>query len=161
MLSLGDAVVYKCKGVYEVEKIGTLDFVFAIKGKQYFTLKSLKNEKEKAYVPVDDVSNIRKPMEKSQVFALLKKIEKIDVLKIQNEKVREQEYKDCISAYSPEGWLRVLKTLNKRTANRGSITSMDKRYKQLLEHALYSEIAYAMKIKETDVEKFICEHVEK
>lgn len=29
MLSRGDAVVYKCRGMYKVEEIGTLDFSFA------------------------------------------------------------------------------------------------------------------------------------
>ena len=28
MLSRGDAVVYKCRGMYKVEEIGTLDFSF-------------------------------------------------------------------------------------------------------------------------------------
>ncbi len=161
MLRLGEAVVYKCKGIYEVEQIGTLNFSFVDRKKQYFTLRSLKNENDKAYVPVDDVSNIRKPMEKAQVFALIQKMDDIEVLRIRNEKFREQEYKECISGYSPEGWVRVLKTLHKRTVSRGSITSMDKRYKQLLEHALYSEIAYAMKIQENEVEQFIEDNAKK
>ena len=29
MLSRGDTVVYKCRGIYKVEEIGTLDFSFA------------------------------------------------------------------------------------------------------------------------------------
>lgn len=74
--------------------------------------------------------------------------------------LREREYKECISQYSPEDWVRSLKTLYKRTKSRGSITSMDKKYQVLIEHALYSELAYALGIPAAKVEKFIQDTVE-
>ena len=62
MLSRGDAVVYKCRGMYKVEEIGTLDFSFADSKKKYYTLQSIENAKDKAYVPTDDEKNIRRPV---------------------------------------------------------------------------------------------------
>ena len=59
MLSRGDAVVYKCRGMYKVEEIGTLDFSFADSKKKYYTLQSIEDAKDKAYVPTDDEKNIR------------------------------------------------------------------------------------------------------
>ena len=41
MLSRGDAVVYKCRGLYKVEDIGTLDFPSVDSKKQYYTLQSV------------------------------------------------------------------------------------------------------------------------
>ena len=32
MLDRGDAVVYKCRGLYKVEEIGTLDFLYSDSG---------------------------------------------------------------------------------------------------------------------------------
>ena len=39
MLSRGDAVVYKCRGLYKEEEIGNLDFSFVDNEKQYYTLR--------------------------------------------------------------------------------------------------------------------------
>ncbi|WP_275533026.1 hypothetical protein [Lachnoclostridium sp. An76] len=38
MLDRGDAVVYKCRGLYKVEEIGTLDFLYSDSGRVYYTL---------------------------------------------------------------------------------------------------------------------------
>ena len=63
MHNQGDAVGYKCKGVYRIEDVGTLDFTFADRKKKYYTLQSVGNAKDRAYVPIDDETNIRKPIE--------------------------------------------------------------------------------------------------
>lgn len=108
-------------------------------------------------MPAEDQVNIRRPLNREEALELIRNIEDIDVLWIQNEKLREKEYKECISKFSPKDWVRVLKTLYKRAKNRGSITSMDKKYQQLLEHALYGELAYVQGIPVNKVEKFIRE----
>ena len=78
---------------------------------------------------------------------------------MRNEKFREQEYKECIADFKPENWVRVLKTLYKRTKRRGNMTSMDKKYQILLEHALYSELKYVLGIPENEMIKLITENV--
>lgn len=158
MLSRGDAVVYKCRGMYKVEEIGTLDFSFADSGKKYYTLQSIENGRDKAYVPTDDDKNIRRPVSPENAQKLLDKVPEIEVLSVKNEKFREQEYKECIADFKPENWVRVLKTLYKRTKRRGSMTSMDKKYQILLEHALYSELKYVLGIPENEMTKLITEN---
>lgn len=159
MLSRGDAVVYKCRGLYKVEDIGTLDFSFADRKKKYYTLQSVEDKRDRAYVPTDDVSNIRKPVSREEALKLIDRMPDIEVLKVKNEKLREQEYKDCISDYCPENWVKVLKTTYKRTKSRGSITSVDRKYQMLLEHALYSEFAFVLGIPAGQMTQFIEEHV--
>lgn len=158
-MNKGEVVVYKCKGMYKIESVGRLDFTFADRKKTYYTLQSLDDSKDKAYVPAEDDNNIRKPVSREEALELIHKIDDIDVLWVQNEKLREREYKDCISKYSPEEWVRVLKTLYKRTKSRGSVTSMDKKYQVLIEHALYSELSYVLGIPQNKVEKYIQEEV--
>ena len=77
---------------------------------------------------------------------LLDNLAEVGILNVKNEKYREQEYKDCISSFCPENWVKVLKTLYSRTKRRGSMTSMDKKYQMLLEHALSSEMNYVLRI---------------
>ena len=72
MHNQGDAVVYKCKGVYRIEDVGTLDFTFADRKKKYYTLQSVGNAKDRAYVPIDDETNIRKPIEREAVLGLIR-----------------------------------------------------------------------------------------
>ena len=119
MLSRGDAVVYKCRGVYKVEEVGKLDFSFVDGKKDYYTLQSIDNQRDKAYVPIDDEKNIRRP-------------------------VSEQKAKELYDEYS--FFDKELKTLYSRTKRRGSMTSMDKKYQLLLEHALSSEMNYVLGI---------------
>lgn len=161
MLKRGDVVVYKCKGMYEVQEVGTLNFSFVDRKKQYYTLQSMDNESDKVYSPVDDNSYIRRPMTKEEAMELVEKVDTIDTLWVANEKMREQEYKKCIATYDPENWVQVLKTLYSRTKKRGSITSMDKKYKQLLEHVFYGELAYVLGIPANKVETFIMENNKK
>ena len=149
MLNRGDAVVYKCRGLYKVEDIGTLDFSFADRQKKYYTLQSVEDERDRAYVPTDDESNIRKPVSREEALNLIDRIAEL----------REQEYRDCIADYCPENWVKVLKTTYNRTKRRGSITSVDRKYQMLLEHALYSEFSFALGIPAGQMTQFIEEHV--
>ena len=113
-----------------------------------------KYEKEFAFLTANARKNNDKGLEPAQIAQLVSK-----VLRVKNEKCREQEYKQCISDYCPENWVKVLKTLYKRTKSRGSITSMDKKYQILLEHALYSEFSFALGIPASEMTRFIADHM--
>ena len=52
-------------------------------------------------------------------------------------------------------WVKVLKTLYSRTKRRGSMTSMDKKYQMLLEHALSSEMNYVLGISAGEMTELI------
>ena len=133
MLSRGDAVVYKCRGLYRVEDVGTLDFSFVDNNKQYYTLRSVDDAGDRAYVPAGDATNIRRPVSREEALALIRRMPEIEILQVKNEKFREQEYKECIADYCPENWVKVLKTTYKRTKSRGSMTSLDRKYQTLLD----------------------------
>ena len=159
MRDRGDGGVYKCRGLYKVEEIGTLDFLYSDSGRIYYTLQSVEDSGDRVYVPADDETHIRRPVSRDEALALICRMPDIETLHVKNEKLREQEYKDCISGYSLEGWVKVLKTAYSRTKSRGSVTSVDKKYQMLLEHALYSEFAYVLGMTEGEVPEFIEEHV--
>ena len=144
-----------------MEDIGTLNFSFADRKKKYYTLQSMEDSRDRAYVPTDDESNIRRPVSREEAMDLISRMPDIEVLRVKNEKFREQEYKNCIADFCPENWIKVLKTLYKRTQSRGSITSMDKKYQMLLEHALYSEFSFALGIPANRMTQFIAEHTKR
>mgnify|MGYP005803414545 FL=1 len=133
--------------------------MYSDSGKGYYTLQSVEDYGDRVYVPADDETHIRRPVSRDEALALICRMPDIETLHVKNEKLREQEYKDCISGYSPEGWVKVLKTAYSRTKSRGSVTSVDKKYQMLLEHALYSEFSYALGMPQGQVPEFIAEHV--
>ena len=155
MIQEGDIVVFKCRGLYKVQKVGTLDFSGADRKKIYYTMQSVDAEKEKAYIPVEGEHNIRRPATREEALTLIDEMDDIDILWVTNERMREREYKTCISSCECEAWVKILKTLYQRTTKRGSITSMDKKYRQIAEKALYSEFAYALDISADEVDGFI------
>ncbi|NCB93960.1 MAG: CarD-like/TRCF domain protein [Clostridia bacterium] len=155
MLNQGEMIVYKSRGVYEVEKVGRLNFSYIDRKKEYYTLHSVEDEKEMVYVPASENEAIRKPMTKDEALQLITEVREAEILWIPNEKMREQEYRHCISSYEPKEWIRILKTLYQRTRKRGSVTSMDKKYQQVAERALYSELAYALGVSVSQVGKIL------
>ncbi len=159
MLDKGDAVVYKCRGMYKVQEVGTLDFSYTDRAKVYYTLQSVEDEGDRVYVPADDETHIRRPVSREEALALIGRMADIETLHVKNEKLREQEYKDCIAGYSLEDWVRVLKTTYTRTRMRGAVTSVDKKYQMILEHALYSELSFALGVPRGKVPEFIEKHV--
>lgn len=144
MLHQGEMVVYKCKGMFEVEKVGKLDFSYIDRKKEYYTLHSVEDEKETVYVPAEENRALRRPMSREEALKLVQEAVDTELLWVPNEKMREQEYRHCIATYEPKEWIKILKTVYQRTKKRGSITSMDKKYQQMTERALYSELAYAL-----------------
>lgn len=160
-MSTGEVVVYKYKGMYKVEDVGTLGFSFADRKKQYYTLQSIDNSTDRAYVPTEDKVNLRKPVSKDEVLDLIHEMNDIEVLWVENERTREREYMACIANNSLKGWMKILKTLTMRAESRGKISSMDKKYQQLTEHALYSELSYVLDIPVNMVKKFLREEKDK
>lgn len=155
MIQEGDIVVFKCRGLYKVQKVGTLDFSGADRKKIYYTLQSVDDEKEKAYIPVEGEHNIRRPATREEALTLIDEMDEVEVLWVSSERMREREYKACIAGCDCEAWVKMLKTLHQRTTKRGTITSIDKKYRQIAERALYSEFAYALGISPDEVDGFI------
>lgn len=155
MLQQGEMVVYKCRGMFQVQKVGRLDFSYIDRKKEYYTLHSVEDDKETVYVPAEDNEALRRPMSREEAMDLIQKAGEAEILWVPNEKMREQEYRQCIGSYEPKEWIRILKTLYQRTKKRGSITSMDKKYQQVTERALYSELGYALGIPTDQVEKIL------
>ena len=52
MLQQGEMVVYKCRGMFQVKKVGKLDFSYIDRKKEYYTLHSVEDEKETKWLQV-------------------------------------------------------------------------------------------------------------
>ena len=154
MIEQGDMVVYRCRGMYRVEKIGKLDFSGVDKKKDYFTLRSVENPKETVYVPAEE-DKVRKPVTREQAMDLMSEVQEEEELWVPNERLREQTYKQCMASGDCRDWIRVLKTLYGRAKRRGTITTVDRKYQEIAEKALYSEFSYVLGMSENELREHV------
>lgn len=118
------------------------------------------------YVPVDTiVGKLRKVINFSEAWDLIEGISKIDAVYIENEKQREQKYKEALRSCELEQWISIIKTMYYRKQKRNSqgkkSTAMDEHYFKVAEKYLYSELAYAIGKNESEMCQLITETIKK
>ena len=166
MYQIGDCVMKVNTGLCRITDIVHLDGIGADKNKEYYLLIPFSDEKMKIYVPVDTIiGNIRKVISDSEAWDLIEGISKIDAVHIENEKQREQKYKDALRSCEPEQWISIIKTMYFRKQKRNSQgkknTAMDEHYFKIAEKYLYSELAHAIGKNESEMCQLIADTIKK
>lgn len=104
-------------------------------------------------------------MSREEAEELIAKIPELSVLTITNDKLSEAVYKECMKTNQCTDWLRVIKTIyarrQKRLAAGRKMTAVDTRYLRQAEDNLHGELAVALEMERSEVEKYICEKLEK
>ena len=164
MYNKGDNVIYGSKGVCVIEDITTVPFENAPKDKMYYVLFVISNE-SKIYVPVDIAdSRMRKVLDKTDAKELIKKIPSIEPIEIRNEKQLEDVYKNAMHTNDSVEWIRLIKCIHSRRQQRLSqgkqMTSLDKKYMDIAEDALYLELGTALGIEKGAVLDLILKEAE-
>ena len=162
---IGDCIVKVDVGLCRVSDIVHLNG-FGTENKLYYLLLPFSDEKTKIYVPLDrDNTNIRKAVNSDEALKIIKGIPQIKQIHIENEKQREQRYKEAIMSCKPEMWISMIKTMYLRKQSRNmqgkKNTAMDERYFKLAEELLYSELAFALGREKTEIRNLIAETVKK
>ena len=102
---------------------------------------------------------MRRVMTKEEAEELTKRVTEIDTVWIQEEKKREQMYKEAIRTYDCRSLVQVIKTLYIRKQNRiqegKKVLSSDEQYLRKAEELLYSEMSVALSIPREEVETYI------
>ena len=160
MYKVGDFVVKVNNGVCRVVDIVELDGMSGISGKQYYLMVPRSDMNAKLYVPVEGKNdNIREVMSEQEALDFIARIPDIASAVIQNEKTREQEYKNAIHSGSPDQLVSILKNIHRRNIERSEQgkknTTVDERYFKLAEDILYSELTFALDMEKSDVSEKI------
>ena len=116
------------------------------------------------YTPVDnDKVIMRKIMSREEAEDLVERITTIETVWIQEEKSREQMYKEAIRTYDCHSLVQIIKTLYLRRQNRlkegKKVLSSDEQYLRKAEELLYSEMSLALSIPKAEVEAYITKAV--
>ena len=125
-------------------------------------MKPVEDEKEKIYIPVSN-SRLRLCLTKEEGWNLIKRIPEIPTAWINNEKMREQNYKAAIKANDPEALVAIIKMIyqrkQKRLAQGKKCTATDARYFQIAENLLYVELGVALEKPKQEICKTIIDYI--
>ena len=146
---IGDFVSKPVTGICKIENILYLNLQDENSNKLYYLMKPVEDEKEKIYVPVSNSdSRLRSCLTKEEAWNLIKRIPEIPTAWTNNEKMREQSYKDAIKANDPEALVAIIKMIYQRKQTRlaqgKKCTATDAKYFQTAENLLYVELGVAL-----------------
>ncbi len=124
MFEVGDYVVHGNSGVCRVDAIQTMDGIGADKKRVYYTLVPLYTSGSKLFVPTDSKKVvIRSVMTKKEVKELMDEWNEIETLRVENDKNREEVYKEALRSCDSRQWVRLIKTSYQRNQSRIEISS--------------------------------------
>lgn len=164
MFQKGDYIVYGSSGVCEVEEIGPMDITGITKGRLYYTLTPVYSNGSRIYTPVDnDKIVMRSIVTGEEAMALIEQIPEIEPLWVNDEKKREELYRQRMKTCSFVEWIKIIKTLylrrKSRIDNGKKLASVDERYLKMAEDSLYGELALALGMDREEVGPFIHDHI--
>ncbi len=165
MFKAGETVVCGSKGVCRVEKVATLDISGVEKEREYYILKPLYMMASTVYVPVDTAqSSLRRILTADEAHQLIGRMPEIPLIAISNEKLLEQEYKNCLKTNQCEEWVKVIKTVRERKQKRQEVgrkvTAIDAKYLKIAQDYLFGELAAALAMPKESVEEYIANRLD-
>ena len=164
MFETGDYVVYGHVGICQVKGVTTMDMDGIPKDRLYYVLQPDGKTEGTVYTPVDNMKLVLRPvMTKEEAEQLIEEIPEIDTLFIENDKLRETRYKECLKSCNSRELVRIIKTIyfrrRDRLASGKKATAMDERYMKMAEDNLYSELALLLKIPKEKMVDYISEKI--
>lgn len=164
MFETGTYIVCGQHGVCRVEGVGKLEITEASGNRDYYTLSKVYSKGGVVYVPADSEKVVMRPVaSKEEADELIDAIREIDLLQIENEKRKEDIFKQAFRTCDNREWIKVIKTLHERKRARiakgKKIPASDERYLRTAEDNLYGELAISLNMNKGDVEKYIIEKI--
>ncbi len=164
MFKTGTYIVCGQHGVCRVEGVGKLQLTEASGDKEYYTLSKVYSRGGMLYVPADSEKIVMRPViSKEEAEELIEHMREIDLLQIDNEKRKEEIFKQAFRTCDSREWVKVIKTLYERKKDRlakgKKVTASDERFLRTAEDNLFGELAISLDIEKNDVEQYIMDKI--
>ncbi len=165
MFEIGTYVVYGNTGICKIEDVTTLDIPGANAERQYYVMSPIREQGSRDYLPVDNTKVVlREVISKDEALQLIDNITEIGLLEVDNDKLREEKYKELARRSDCASWITIIKTIylrkQERIAQGKKITATDDRYYKMAVEHLYSELGFALDKEPSEVEEFITDRIE-
>jgi len=165
MYEIGDYIIYGSNGVCQVADITTQEYEDVPDDMLYYELKPISQKNVVIRIPVE---NTRVPMRRilteEEARQLIKDMPQIETLEIENDKMREPMYKECVKSTDCRKWISIIKTLHQRKIERARLgkrmTATDERYLRMAKDYLYGELSIPLGIAKSEVENYITSQID-
>ena len=156
----GMYTVHGNDGICEVKDITQLELPGGSSKRQYYLLVPQKEKNGRIYSPVESSKvQTRKVITKQEADTLIREIPAIQAAWVENEKLRENVYKEAIKSCDLRELVKIIKNMYLRRQERISsgkkATVLDDRYFKLAEDKLYSELVFVTGKDRNQIEKQI------
>lgn len=160
MFEIGEFIVYGINGICRVENIGPSPYDKTDTRTFYLLIPVNNPMSSSIYTPVDnDRVPMRRLMTREEIEALILAMPEIETLEVPVEKQRREIYRAAIGGLRPEGYVQVIKTVNRRrrelSATRKHFPMTDLEYGRLAKHLLCSECAHVLGVSEEAADAYM------
>lgn len=165
MFKQGDIVLYGSEGVCVIDEVMTRKF--KDQALEYYILTSVYNSSSKIFVPTqneDLMSRMKDVMTKDDIYQLIAHVKEQKFVWIDHDNTRKEKYKEIMRSGQRNDLVALINTLTLRSKelkeNGKKLNAIDDQALKDAQKLLYGEIAYVLKIKIDEVEKFILKQIE-
>lgn len=149
MFHKGDYIVYGISGPCLITDVTRLSMPGCDGKRKYYVLRPVNSAKSTIYSPVDnDKVTIRQIMTREEAEELLQEVPGIRKIKVENEKMREEQYKEIMKNSDLHDCIGLIKTLYHKRQVRldqgRKFTTVDERYLREALDMLISELKIAL-----------------
>lgn len=162
MFDVGEYIIYGTNGVCQVSSVGKL--AISNDDKLYYTLIPIYSKSSTVYTPVDNERVVmRRLISKEEAKKLVENISSVETIFVDDEKKREECYKQALRTCECTEWVKLIRTsylrIQDRRNNGKKTINSDEKYLKAAEDYLYGELAIALDIDKDKVREYIVEKV--
>ena len=165
MFKVSDYVVYGSTGVCQIIDISRENNL-SIDEIQYYVLQPVYSNKMIIKIPVNNQKVLMRPIiTKDDVSSLIADMLKKQIIWINDDKQRTENFKAALRTGKSEEWIKIIKAIYLEKEEKNVIgkklTKIDEEIMKTAEKQLYEEFAIALNISLDKVVPYIIEHIKK
>ncbi|MBP3436348.1 MAG: hypothetical protein J6K61_00365 [Clostridia bacterium] len=157
MYQIHDIIFYGSAGVCEIDAIEKEPFEGAPEGVLYYVMHTLNEPRQTIFNPVtNDKVFSRHLMTKQEADAFLASAHELSLLSAPSSKLLREEYALAMKAYTPEAWVRVIKTFLTRQESAPRVADAERNFCETAKRHLFTELSvvFSETMKEAEARVF-------
>lgn len=167
MFNRNDYVFHESGGICRIADIRLAPLDSMPPDCMYYVMKPIHDPNSVIYIPVEsDQIFLRRLLNRDEAEELLDRIPFVRTIEESNAKLLRTKYIEAMHTHDPLEWVRVIKTVYLRSNQTSSahfrrISDTERSFFENAKRNLHAELALALGLRESDMEQYITEHIQK